>query len=195
VLAKGNVSVEFEITSVSDSRYQIGYQSGNVRSSTTLTIIDDDCPVDKTMLTGSFELTQTNLGDGAATSRIVQIEEDPSSPFGLIVTDLFVLGSVPTSTVNLTIVTCPQALVYDPEASIGIYLGTNNVLMQRRDGFFTGQPGPHFEEAGLDLDPDNSLDWGSYDDVAGELTIYAWLFVDPLGSFGGYEFKLTKIEE
>lgn len=57
VLPAGDINVLFEISSVSDNKYQIGEQSGNSLSSTTLTVVDDDCPIDLTVWEGEYEFT------------------------------------------------------------------------------------------------------------------------------------------
>ena len=56
-ISQGNISVVFTITSVSDATYQIGYLSGNVRASTTLNVIDDDCPIDLASFVGEYSYT------------------------------------------------------------------------------------------------------------------------------------------
>ena len=189
-LAKGNIQVDLSIESVSDGDYQIGYQKGQVRRTSTLTVVDDDCPVNFDMLTGTFSLVRTRIPSGDTFESEVEIARDPNNPFGIIITDLLVFSTVPTTTVPLTIVTCPKALVYDQEYQIGTYTPTGDPVVMLRNDYL----GTFASEASLDLDPSDPLDWAFYDDEAGEITIYCRMEVAGLGTFGNISFELTKID-
>lgn len=88
----GDVEVVFTISSVGDSKYQIGEQSGKSRSTYTLTVVDDDCPIDiPGVWEGIYVVTEMPAAPGSfnegfsvggAVGRQVLLELDPSDPLG-----------------------------------------------------------------------------------------------------------------
>lgn len=58
IAAKGDVKLTFVISSVSDSKYQIGWQDSQARDSLSFIIVDDDCPIDINAWTGTYTVEE-----------------------------------------------------------------------------------------------------------------------------------------
>ena len=198
-IATGDISIVMTITGTSDASYRLGRDISEVGKTISLTIVDDDCPFNADKLTGTFTATQIDLdGNGNSTAEgtyEVTITQDAGNPLLLYVEGLVsgLYGTVDDGLVPLNLVTCKKGAVYPAGSPMGIYNPTGDfITLERRDGFFAGEAGPAFEQNGLEFPEESS--WVSYDDETGKITIYGWLSVPALGSFGAKQFELTKVE-
>jgi len=127
VLPAGDVQIVFEITSVSDNKYQIGEQSGNSRSTTVLTLIDDDCPIDVPgTWEGVYEVREFPAAPGsfnegftvgAAAGLTVLVELDESDPLGAsVILKPTESNSLLVDEMPMTFEVCPQTILIGPDA-------------------------------------------------------------------------------
>jgi len=196
-LSTGDIGISLSITGVSDGSYKIGENISQIRKDMSITIVDDDCPFNVDKLTGTFSVKQYDLHGGPTLEGEYEVEitQDPGNPLVLLVDGLVseLYGTVTDMVVPLTLVTCKKAALYPSGQQVGVYGGSAPVAITRRDAYFGGEPGPVFSvQNGIEFEEDS--DWVSYNDEAGTITIYGWLEVLGLGSFGGKSWELTKVE-
>lgn len=121
LLATGDVSVSFDITSVSDGSYAIGQQASDIRGSFSLTIVDDDCPIDLPGLWAgeytveSFCAAPGSNNDGfcrttGVVGSIVTLAADPSDPLGVTA---ILSGGIHAEPVTMVFQTCPLTVSID----------------------------------------------------------------------------------
>lgn len=115
----GDKVLSFNITSVSDPSYQIGIGESKMKSSLSLTIVDDDCPIDLAAFEGEWEIVSFCGAPGARNEGFcrtnfagvtVNLTADPSDPLG---TTAIISGGIHTDDVVLKFVTCPKTVFID----------------------------------------------------------------------------------
>ena len=192
-LPTGSKIISLEITGVPDP-YQIGFPvKGSELNDYEVTVIEDDCPFDAAKLTGRFTVLQTRLHNGARVTYDVTVEQDANDPF------LFSIDSIWDETVkfDVKLITCEKAATWDVNQAVTTFYWQTGepIVFTRENNFFGSDPGPIFTENNIDVDPDDPNSWISYDDVKGTWTIYVWIRIQGIGSFGGHSFELTKKED
>jgi hypothetical protein len=119
---QGDIIITLSIESVSSSNYQIGFQSGQTRSDMTLTVIDDDCPIDiPGVWEGIYQVTEfpaapgsfnEGFSVGSAVGLQVELVLDESDPLGVsAILKPTAASSLLVDEVPLTFVTCPETVL------------------------------------------------------------------------------------
>lgn len=167
----GEKIVELTIISLNNVSYDIGFPGPDALNSTiAITIIDDDCPLDLSFITGTVVETSDDIVDegedpdeNPARFNTVSITEDPDDSQGIIIADFWGLSG---STLKLKLDACPQ------EVNISGY----DII------YDDPQEGP------LQVTPTGT---GTFDPASNILTLELELEV-PLGSFGDFKFTYKK---
>jgi hypothetical protein len=119
---QGDILINFTIASVSSANYQIGVGSGAARSTSVLTVIDDDCPIDiPGTWVGIYEVSgfvgapgafNEGFAPGAAPGLQVELVLDESDPLGVSATlKATASNALLTGDMPLTFVTCPETVI------------------------------------------------------------------------------------
>ena len=132
--AAGDISVSFEITSVSDNSYSIGQQESKIRSTYSLTVIDDDCPIDlANVWAGEYEVLSVCAAPGSFNDGFcentskwaglgnVTLTPDASDPLGLTA---ILSGGIHADDVTLFFQTCPMTVFIDAAYNLNITQGS-----------------------------------------------------------------------
>jgi len=112
-LQDGEKIVELTIISVNNVNYTIGFPGPDRLNSTiTIKIIDDDCPLDRSFITGTVVETSDDIVEGGEDPdefppmfQTVSITEDPNDSKGIIISDFWGLSG---STLHLRLDACPR---------------------------------------------------------------------------------------
>ncbi len=188
-LATGDRIITLTLTGTSAG--ELGFTESDVRTSQTVTVVEDDCPFIVDNLTGVFDVDETRLHTGAKDAYQVTITQSVTNPLEFRIDSIW---GAPQYSLPITLVTCSKAAIYTSGVVVGQHPSFGDLFFVHRDAFFGGEPGPVFAENNKPVDVDDPASWVSYDDEKGTYTIYAWIQVGA-GSFGGYEFLLSKAEE
>jgi hypothetical protein len=169
----GEKIVELTIISVSNPNYTIGFPGPDrLNSTTTIKIIDDDCPLDRGFIvtdqngsvTETFNrIVEEGEADEPAITEPVTISIDPADPKGIIIYDFWAIEG---STLKLRLDACPR-----------------EVTIADHDIVYVDQ-----EQGPLRVTPVGS---GVFDPESGILTMELELNVS-LGTFGKYKFIYKK---
>lgn len=129
----GDVSVVFAITSVSDNSFDIG-QQGGIRGSFSLTIVDDDCPIDIPGLwAGEYEVLSVCAAPGAFNDGFcentakwaglgnVTLTADASDPLGQ---SAILSGGLHADDVPISFQTCPMTVSFEGGYNLNIVQGS-----------------------------------------------------------------------
>lgn len=170
-IADGEKIVELTITALNGSDYAIGFPGPDaLNSSTKVKIIDDDCPLDRSFITGTIVETSDDIveegEDPEATPPMfntVVISEDPNDSKRIIISDFWGFSG---STLTLRLDACPQEAV----------IVAHDII------YNDPQDGP------LKVTPTGS---GTFDPEVNILTLELQLDVT-LGSFGKWKFTYKK---
>jgi hypothetical protein len=112
----GDKSVTFTITSVSDDNFRIGQQESAIRSSFSLILVDDDCPIDLVAdWEGQYEVTEFCAPEGSPNAgfcrgagvvgQIVTLTADPSDPLGVTA---ILSGGIHDADAMVKFIPCPE---------------------------------------------------------------------------------------
>jgi hypothetical protein len=167
IAADGDVDVVIELSSGNSLPIGIGGE-GNFNTSRTVTIIDNDCPVDINAFVGTFTVFE-NFTDGV------------NAPFGLV--DFF--GEIYQVEMALEPGdTSGTKVVVTNSAGFNTYLANGTVIQ------FLACSGELLFEAGNPVCAEFAvlaIEGTSYDESIGELQA-----TGPLGGFGPYQFTFTR---
>lgn len=167
----GEKTVELTIISVNNVNYTIGFPGPDrLNATTTIKIVDDDCPLDRSFITGTIVETSDDIveegGDPDANPprfNTVSITEDPNDSKGIIISDFWGFSG---STLKLRLDACPREVT----------ITGHNII------YDDPQEGP------LEVTPVGS---GVFDPDSRILTLELELNV-PLGTFGKFKFTYKK---
>ncbi|MFO7256377.1 MAG: hypothetical protein DIU61_001705 [Bacteroidota bacterium] len=169
----GEKIVELTIISVSNSNYTIGFPGPDrLNATTTIKIIDDDCPLDRGFIvtdengsvTETFDrIVEEGETDDPPITEPVTISIDPNDPKGIIIYDFWAIEG---ATLKLRLDACPR-----------------EVTITDHDIVYVDQ-----EQGPLRVTPEGS---GVFDPESGILTLELELNVS-LGTFGKYKFIYKK---
>jgi hypothetical protein len=170
-IADGEKIVELTITALNNPIYRIGFPGPDALNSTTkVKIIDDDCSLDRSFITGTIVETSDDIveegGDPNATPpsyNTVIISEDPNDSKRIIISDFWGLSG---STLTLRLDACPQEAI----------IVAHDIV------YDDPQNGP------LQVTPTGS---GTFDPSVNILTLELTLDVE-LGTFGKWKFTYKK---
>lgn len=109
----GEKTVALEIISVNNVNYNIGFPGPDrLNATTTVKIIDDDCPLDRSFITGTIVETSDDIveegedpDENPPMFNTVSITEDPNDTKGIIISDFWGFSG---STLNLKLDACPR---------------------------------------------------------------------------------------
>jgi len=167
----GEKIVELTIISVNNVNYNIGFPGPDALNATiAVKIIDDDCPLDRSFITGTIVETSDDIVEEGEDPdqfpprfNTVTITEDPNDSKGIIIADFWGLSG---STLRLRLDACPQEVT----------ISGHNII------YDDPQDGP------LQVTPTGT---GVFDAASNILTLELTLDVS-LGSFGDYKFTYKK---
>lgn len=188
-LATGDRAVNITLTDSSVG--ELGLTESNPSTTLALTVVEDDCPFIVANMTGVFDVAETRLHNNGTDSYQVTVTQSTTNPLEFRIDSIW---GAPQYSLPITLVTCSKAAIYPSGTIVGQHPSFGDLFFNHRDAFFTGDPGPIFSENNKPVDVNDPASWVSYDDEKGTYTIYAWIQVGA-GSFGGYEFLLSKAEE
>lgn len=167
----GEKIIELTIISLNNVNYTIGFPGPDALNATTaVKIIDDDCPLDRSFITGTVVETSDDIVEEGEDPdefpprfNTVSITEDPNDSKGIIIADFWGLSG---STLNLRLDACPQEVT----------ISSHNII------YDDPQEGP------LQVIPTGT---GIFDPASNILTLELELEVS-LGTFGEYKFTYKK---
>lgn len=167
----GEKIVELTIISINNVNYNIGFPGPDRLNATiAIKIIDDDCPLDRSFITGTIVETSDDIveegedpDENPPIFNTVSISEDPNDSKGIIISDFWGFSG---STLNLRLDACPQEVT----------ITGHNII------FDDPQEGP------LQVTPVGS---GVFDPASNILTLELELNVS-LGTFGKFKFTYKK---
>jgi len=167
----GDKIVELTIISLNNVNYNIGFPGPDALNATiAVKIIDDDCPLDRSFITGTVVETSDDIveeGEDPAENpprfNTVSITEDPNDSKGIIIADFWGLSG---STLRLKLDACPQEVT----------ISGSDIT------YDDPQEGP------LKVTPTGT---GVFDPASNILTLELELEVS-LGTFGEYKFTYKK---
>lgn len=119
-LSSGDKMVTVTITSVSDDKYNIGYEEATFSATTEITVVDDDCPIDLATFEGNYKITSVVGGDNSCCpgfelcgpygdcSPIATLTADPSDPTG---TTALIEHPILGAPYKIQFITCPQEVL------------------------------------------------------------------------------------
>lgn len=170
-LDDGEKIVELAIISVNNVNYNIGFPGPDaLNAKVSVKIIDDDCPLDRSFITGTVVETSDDIveededpDENPPRFSTVSITEDPNDSKGIVIADFWGLSG---STLKVRLDACPQ------EATISAH----NII------YDDPQEGP------LQVTP---VGTGVFDPASNILTLELELNVS-LGTFGKYKFTYKK---
>lgn len=170
-IADGEKIVELTIISVNNVNYNIGFPGPDALNRTiAVKIIDDDCPLDRSFITGTIVETSDDIVEEGEDPdefppmfNTVSITEDPNDSKGIVIADFWGLSG---STLHLRLDACPQEVT----------ISGHNII------YDDPQEGP------LQVTPTGT---GVFDPASNILTLELTLDVS-LGSFGDYKFTYKK---
>jgi len=170
-IADGEKIVELTIISLNNVNYTIGFPGPETLNATiAVKIIDDDCPLDRSFITGTIVETSDDIVEEGEDPEetppqfnTVNISEDPNDSKGIIIADFWGLSG---STLNLRLDACPQEVT----------ISGHNII------YNDPQEGP------LEVTPTGS---GTFDAASNILTLELELEVR-LGTFGKLKFTYKK---
>lgn len=167
----GEKIVELAIISVNNVNYHIGFPGPDALNAKVIVkIIDDDCPLDRSFITGTLVETSDDIveegedpDENPPRFSTVSITEDPTDSKGIIIADFWGLSG---STLNLRLDACPQEVT----------ISGHNII------YDDPQEGP------LQVTP---VGTGVFDPASNILTLELELNVS-LGTFGKFKFTYKK---
>lgn len=167
----GEKIVELTIISLNNVNYSIGFPGPDALNATiAVKIIDDDCPLDRSFITGTVVETSDDIveegedpDENPPRFNTVSITEDPNDSKGIIIADFWGLSG---STLSLRLDACPQEVT----------ISGSNII------YDDPQEGP------LEVTPTGT---GVFDPASNILTLELELEVS-LGTFGEYKFTYKK---
>lgn len=167
VVADGDVEIVLELSTSSDLPVGIAGE-GVVAVTRTITLVDDDCPVDSNAFVGTFTVeevftsgTNEGLALASAFGENYQIELTPQP--GDISGTRFILNN---------------------SAGFDTYIANGTVITLLT---CSGTVSFGAETVNIALFADMTIESATYDEGAGTITVDG-----PLGNFGPYQFKLTR---
>ncbi len=125
LFASGNKTVSIEITGTSDTSYELGFPEGAISSSYSISIVDDDCPIDINSWVGIYDVEEGFIagafeGISNATrwgeTYEVELELDPTDGTGtrMIMTNTEGNNTFMADGTLLTFITCTSEVTFDP---------------------------------------------------------------------------------
>lgn len=155
VTPSGNKEVVIAIASVSDDSYNIGLGESNRRTELTVTLIDDDCPIDiPNNLAGKWTVTSFCAAPGSfnegfcrgdQVGQEVELIADDSDPLG---TTAIISGGIHADPMVLKFITCPGQVAINSNYTLAFTQNGAPALIGPTDEPAVYGTGSYSEESG-----------------------------------------------